>query len=443
MSLTKTVNGKTASRTVNTLYMIVLLIGGTLAALALSLMLVIVGLDPPMEDVRLLFLFMSASGGFSLLAAYALYRRGATQWFSSLRWTLLATCVMTVMLVFVNVLATARLMFISPHDLILTTALLLFGGAVSVISVHFLSNTLIDRIHQLGQAAQRVAQGDLGGRLDIQGRDELTRLASTFNQMTESLATLEAEKQQLEQTRRDLVAWVSHDLRTPLAVIRAMNESILDGVVTDPQTVKRYTETIQREIHHLGKMIDDLFDLAQIDAGHVSLTRERVSLSDMISDTVGSLSAKAETLNISITGEIADDIDLVSVAPDKIQRVLYNLLDNALRHSPPGGCVLLRAAVAGNAVRISVHNTGEAIAPSDLPHIFNRFYRGEPSRTQADNGYRGTGLGLAIVRGFVEAHGGKVSVVSDKSDGTTFTFTLPLSVMTATKPAIPVVSRDR
>lgn len=423
------------------MYVIALLMGGTLAALALSLMLVIVGLNPPMEDVRLLFLFMSASGGFSLLAAYALYRRGATQWFSSLRWTLLATCVMTVMLVFANVWVTARLMFISPHDLILTTALLLFGGVVSIISVHFLSNTLIDRIHQLGQAAQRVAQGDLRARIDIQGRDELTRLAATFNQMAEGLATLEAEKQQLEQTRRDLIAWVSHDLRTPLAVIRAMNESILDGVVTDPQTVKRYTETIQREVHHLGKMIDDLFDLAQIDAGHVNLNRERVSLSDMISDTIGSLSAKAEGLNISITGEIGDAVDLVSVAPDKIQRVLYNLLDNALRHSVPGGVITLRAAAVGNEVRVSVHNTGEPISPSDLPHIFNRFYRGEPSRTQADNGYRGTGLGLAIVRGFVEAHGGRVAVTSDRTAGTTFTFTLPLSVTTATKPAFPILQR--
>lgn len=440
MSLTKTVNS-TRTRTVNTLYMVILLIGGTLAALGLSLMLVIVGLNPPMEDVRLLFLFMSASGAFSLLAAYGLYRRGVTHWFSSLRWTLLATCVMTVMLVFVNVLVTARLMFISPHDLILTTALLLFGGAVSIISVHFLSNTLIERIHQLGHAAQRVAQGDLHARLEVQGRDELTRLATTFNQMAEGLAMVEAEKQQLEQTRRDLVAWVSHDLRTPLAVIRATNEAMLDGVVTDPQTVKRYTETIQREVHHLGKMIDDLFDLAQIDAGHVNLNRERVSLSDMISDTVGSLSAKAEQLNVSITGDISDDIDLISVAPDKIQRVLYNLLDNALRHSAPGNCVALHAAPHGNVVRISVHNMGEPISPLDLPHIFNRFYRGESSRTQTGDGYRGTGLGLAIVRGFVEAHGGTVSVTSDKTTGTTFAFTLPMSVMTATKPAIPVLQR--
>jgi signal transduction histidine kinase len=418
------------------------MLGGALLALALALMTVIVAMNPPMDDVKLLFTFMLASGLLSVGLAYGLYQRGITQWFGSLRWTLLATCIMTVMLVFVNVLVTARLMFISEHDLILTTALLLFGGLVSIISVHFLSRTLIDRISQLGAAAARVSQGDLGVRLPVLGRDELTQAAATFNQMAEGLAALEAQKATLEQTRRDLIAWVSHDLRTPLAVIRALNESILDGVVSDSATVQRYTQTIQREVGHLGRMIDDLFDLAQIDAGHLRLSRERVSLRDLISDTLGGLSARAAALGVTLSGEVADEIDILSVAPDKLQRVLSNLLDNALRYTPPGEAVrVLAEADPSGGIRVSVHNRGQPIPAAELPHIFNRFYRGEPSRAQGNGAARGTGLGLAIVRAFVEAHGGAVTATSSREAGTTFTFTLPASAHAETRPAIPALRR--
>jgi len=402
-----------------------LLLGSGLAGLLAALLLVMVTLSPPMDDVRLLFLFMSVTGGLSVFAAYVLYRRGMSRWFRSLRWVLLAITVLTVALVFVNVFVTAQLMFISYHDLILTTALLLFAGVVAVIAIYFISAAWIERIHELGWATQQVGRGDLTIRLGEQGKDELAQLAALFNQMTGELQAVDEQKQQLEQTRRDLVAWVSHDLRTPLAAIRAMNESILDGVVDDPQTITRYHHTIQREVNHLSHLIDDLFELAQLDAGHPHLTLETASLRDLVSDTLGSLSAQAAQKGITLTGDVEAGMDLIRMAPDKIQRVLNNLLDNALRHTASGGQVKLQARRAGKQAEIRVHNTGQPIATTDLPHIFNRFYRGEPARTQAGNGYRGTGLGLAIVRGFVEAHGGSIHV-ENTPDGTSFVFTLPL-----------------
>ena len=404
---------------------IIWLIVSVLLAFIVAMLVVVPTLNPPQRDVELLFIFMSTSGGGSIGVAYILYNRGMTQWFTSLRWTLLATCILNVMLIFANVLLTAQLMFISNHDLMLTTALLLFGGMVSVISVYFISTTLIERIHNVAGAFQHLARGHLQTRLPVSGRDELAQLAGTFNQMADALQSMDEEKRQLEQARRDLIAWVSHDLRTPLATIRAMNEAILDGVVTDPQTITRYTQNTQKEVEHLSHLIDDLFEVAQLDTGHLKLTRQMASLRDLISDTLGTIGAQAEQRGVILVGEVSDGVDMLFIAPDKIQRILYNLLDNALRHTPAGGKIILLAKKSLIGVEITVHNTGQAISPVDLPHLFESFYRGEPSRARSEGGQRGTGLGLAIVRGLVEAHGGQISVISNPEQGTTFTFTLP------------------
>jgi signal transduction histidine kinase len=397
----------------------------TLGALVLSLAIIIIALSPPMQDIQLLFLFMSSTGCITIGTVYFLYRRGAMQWFRSLRWTLLAITVLTVLLVFVNVFVTAQLMFISRHDLVLTTALLVFAALVSVISVFFISNTLIDRIHKLVKATQRLAKGDFKTRLEVDGNDEIAELTQTFNTMARALQEVDEQKRLLEQAKRDLIAWVSHDLRTPLAAVRVMNEAMIDGVVTDPETVSRYRQNIQNEIQHLSHLIDDLFELAQLDTGHITLKCEMTSLHDLISDALGSLHVRAEQQSITLTGNVSNQIGLVSIAPDKIQRVLHNLLENALHHTPAGGKIMLTAQKCEREILISVHNTGSYIADTDLPHIFKSFYRGERSRAQASNGYRGTGLGLAIARGFVEAHGGKLWVESQIDKGTTFMFTVP------------------
>jgi signal transduction histidine kinase len=244
--------------------------------------------------------------------------------------------------------------------------------------------------------------------------------------MVDGLQAIEAQKQYLEQTRRDLVMWVSHDLRTPLATLRAMNESILDGMVTDPATLTRYLRGMQGELFHLSKMIDDLFALAQMDNGVFRLQREPASLRDLISDTLGGMSAKAAQHGINLQGEVEAGVDVLQIAPDKIQRVLNNLIENAFRHTPSGGTVCITARQICREVEVAVQNTGSVISPDDLSHIFESFYRVEPSRAQRD-GMRGAGLGLAIVRGFIEAHGGHIRVESNAIDGTTFRFTLPIS----------------
>ena len=400
------------------------LLVGMLAALAISLEIVVVNLNPPQSDIQLLLLFMLGSGSASVGSVFLLYKLGVLEQFNSLRWTLLANIILLVALIILNVWLTAQLMFISEHDFVLTIALLIFAGAVSALSVFFIANVWIERIYQLGNAAKRLQSGDLQARLPVRGKDELAQLTSAFNRMVDGLQAIELQKHQLEQTRRDLVAWVSHDLRAPLANIRVLNEAILDGVVSDPQTVNRYIQTVQRELFHLSKMIDDLFELAQLDAGNFVLHCETASLHDLISDALGSMSAKADGHGIRLDGSLDAGIDIVTIAPNKIQRVLHNLLENALEHTPAGGAISIHARRIPGAVEVRVHNTGTVIPSSDLPHLFESFFRSEPSRAQSD-GRRGTGLGLAVVKGFVEAHGGQVNVESSPEAGTTFRFTIP------------------
>lgn len=396
------------------------------AALTGAIFIVVITLSPSNSDLLLLLLFMSGTGIVTVSLSYHLYRRGFARWMRSLRWALLITVVFTVILMFINVWVTAKLMFISYHDLALTTALLLFAGLTSIAFGFFVSTTITDGIRELAQAARQLAQGDLSVRLDVRGNDELARLAETFNWMASNLQLIDEEKRAIEHTRSNLIAWVSHDLRTPLSSMRVMIEALMDGVVSDPETVQRYLQNTQAEIKHLSTLINDLFELAQIDVGHFSVTCVDASLGDLISDTIGSMSAQAQQKQITLRGHMDEGIDPVYMAPDKIQRVLYNLVDNAIQHTPASGTITLNAYSAGSAIRIDVHNTGSSIDARDIPHIFSSFYRGEPSRSRSENGQRGAGLGLAITRGIVEAHGGKIWLENpEHQDGTTLSFIIP------------------
>jgi signal transduction histidine kinase len=401
------------------------ILSGMSAALALAVLYIIYRLKPPTGDVRLLVVFMSGSGLLTVLLAYLLYRRGIVQWFPSMHWSLLTSVVITVALIFVNVWFTAQLMFISKHDLVLTIALLLYAGLTALLFGLFIVATLTSRIDKLAQAARQVAEGKLETRLAVEGSDEIAKLAETFNWMASSLQKLDSQKRLVEQTRRTLIAGVSHDLRTPLTTMRVMIEAIADGVVTDPDTVARYVHSTLSELQHLSRLIDDLFELAKLDAGQLELQFDMSSLNDLISDVLSSMSVQATQHHIRVDGCVNPDADLVYMAPDKIQRVIYNLLDNALSYTPPDGLVTINACRDGAHIRVDVHNTGSYIDPVHVPHIFESFYRGESSRVRGDDGRRGTGLGLAIARGFVEAHRGKIWVDSTPERGTTFSFTLP------------------
>jgi signal transduction histidine kinase len=397
---------------------------GGLLGLGLLLFALVPQLELP-SDLKMLLLFVTSTGLVTIGAAYTAYRFKLVRWFRSLRWALLIAILLMVVLLFVNVWVTAQLMFISEYDLQVTAALLVFVGLIAIIFGLIVSSAITDGIRELARAAEEIAKGDLTTRLSITGNDELAEFARRFNWMVAQLQEMDDQKRMLEQTRRDLIAWASHDLRTPLTALRAMNEAMTDGLVSDPETMGRYLRNMQGEIQHLSYLIDNLFELAQLDAGHLQLNFQEVSLRDLVSDTLEQMRLRAERAHIALSGAVANEVDMVCIAPEKIQRVLNNLLDNAIRYTPAGGRVRLHAVDAGENVCVSVNNFAPDLKPLEVDQVFTRFYRQERARAQSSDGYRGAGLGLAITRGFVEAHGGKIWVESTPEVGVTFTFTLP------------------
>lgn len=404
---------------------LIIFLASLLVPIAGTLFIGIIMFQLPENDVQKLVTFMTLTGILTSLLSYGFYRLGIMELFSSLRWSIWMVIALTVLMIFLNVWVIARFTFIEPHYLTLTSALLVFAGLTAITIGFFTSKTMTDRLCKLTDATNQLARGDLTTRLDISGNDEIAQLATTFNSMAGNLQEVDEQKRQLEQTRRDLIAWVSHDLRTPLTSMRVMIEAMLDGVVQDEETVHRYLDNSRAEIEHLSYLIDDLFELAQLDVGHLQIDVQRASISDLISDTLGSMMPKAKQHDIVLKGEVAEAVDMVTMAPDKIQRVLTNLVDNAIKYTPEGESVTLRAYCSGDDVRIDIHNSGSYIPQDVLPRLFESFYRGEQSRVQDDDGVRGTGLGLAIARGFIEAHGGHIWAKSDPDNGTTFSFTLP------------------
>jgi signal transduction histidine kinase len=379
-------------------------------------------MDPPRAELQLMGLLLALTAGGSAIAGYGAKRLGWLERAPALHWSFLGGYIFSSLLTFLNVWITAKLMFVSEHDLLLATVLLGFATGLAVLIGYFLSSVMVSRIGSLRQVAETVSQGDFSARANAQGRDELARLSQTFNQMASQLQLARQRQTEMERSRRELIAWVSHDLQTPLASIRAMVEAIADGVVEDPDTRQRYLHTIQREIQGLSALIDDLFQLAQLDAGGLNLDRQMESLSDLISDTLEGFSELAAQRKVSLLGEVEPEIDPVWMDARHIGRVLDNMLKNALHHSPAGGQVRLQARRQGNQVEISVSDSGPGIPPGDLPFIFERFYRGEKSRNRQTGG---AGLGLAIARGIVEAHGGQLRAENQPGQGAMFSIRLP------------------
>jgi len=378
-------------------------------------------MQPPPKEIGLMALFLSITALISTLVVYGSYRLGWMDRTPTIRWTLLGGYALSSLLTFLNVWLTARLMFASPHDLLLATVLLVFAGGMAMALGYFLSSTLTHRIGVLDRAARGIAAGDLLVRIPVRGRDEMADLASTFNQMAEQLQVAKVKQLELEGMRRDLIAWVGHDLQTPLASVRAVVEALADGMVEDPETAQRYLHTAQKNILSLSSLIDDLFQMAQLDAGGLVLERAENSLADLISDTLESFSELAARQGVDLKGSVEAGVDPVYMDAERIGRALNNLVSNALRHTPRGGGVEVRAGRVGKSARVEVIDTGEGIGADDLPNIFERFYRGEKSRSRSTGG---AGLGLAIARGIVEAHGGDIGVESGEG-GTRFFFTIP------------------
>jgi len=395
---------------------------GVLLILAITLGVFTILMSPPLNELRLMAVFLLITAIVSSAVGYAAYRLGWLTRSPTLRWTLLIGYAISSVLTFFNVWFSAQMMFASQHDLLLAIVLLIFAGGMAMALGYFLSSTITERIALLKDAADSLAEGDLTTRVAMNGRDEVAALASAFNQMAAQLQASDEKQRELVRLRTDLIAWASHDLQTPLASIRAILEALADGVIEDSESIQRYHKTAQREVQSLSLLIDDLFQMAQLDAGGLPLHRENASLSDLVSDTLESFTELAARQRVTLSGSVDPDVDPLYMDTQRIGRMLNNLISNALRHTPAEGQIELRARQAGTNVEVTVRDTGEGIRAEDLSHIFERFYRGEKSRSRATGG---SGLGLAITQGIARAHGGEIRVESTPGKGTLFIITLP------------------
>jgi len=269
--------------------------------------------------------------------------------------------------------------------------------------------------------ADAAKPGNIASVIDPPSR-ELRALADHLDEVFGELHGALEREHALETSRRELIAWISHDLRTPLGGIRAMTEAIEDGVVDDPETIARYHRTILVEVGRLTSMVDDLFRLSQLHAGLVRLELEPVHLADLVSDALSFASPLAQAQGVQLAGEVAQLDRLVGLSTIEFLRVMRNLLENAIRHTPGGGKVFVEADTSGREAIVAVRDGCGGIPSDELKRVFDVGFRGDLARSPSD-GPR-AGLGLAIVKGLVDAHGGTVDV-HNTDDGCCFTVRIP------------------
>jgi signal transduction histidine kinase len=334
-------------------------------------------------------------------------------------------------------------MFITEHDLRILWVVLVAAGAAGMAVALVLAGRVADASRSVGDMARRLGEaGPLAvTRADVNrsarpgGADgrppvpvELAALETELRLTSSRLAEAQLRTEAIEDSRRELVAWVSHDLRTPLAGIRAMIEALEDGVVSDEPTVRRYHATIRLEADRLAGLVDDLFELSQIQSGTLSLVKVPVSLDEFLADALAGAAVAARSKGLELRYQVADPVPVVEVATPEMIRVVRNLLDNAIRHTKPPGTVTLTAGVDGDgsAVELSVLDGCGGIPAEDIDRVFEMGYRGDLARTPGEG--RG-GLGLAVAQGLVRAHDGHISVTNE-SAGCRFTVRLPLHHLT-------------
>ncbi|CAN3978129.1 sensor histidine kinase [Kitasatospora purpeofusca] len=372
-----------------------------------------------MKDLLLIALFAAlGAGGAGLLGwpAVRLLRR------RSMALSLFCVAVVTVLAVTSGTFTVAQAMFLSAHDLGVVITVLAMAAVVSLCTAALLGRQVVAGSRALTEAARTVGS-DTGFAAPAHplGR-ELAQLSGELAATSARLAESRAREQALEQSRRELVAWISHDLRTPLAGLRAMAEALEDGVAEEPD---RYLARIRTEVERLTGMVDDLFELSRIQAGSLSLSLSRVSVYDLVDDALAGAHALARQRGVRLEGRQVEP-EPVEVDSREITRVLGNLLVNAIRSTPQDGVVAVSARREADEVVLSVTDGCGGIPAQDLPRVFETGWRGTAARTPrpAEAGGSGAGLGLAIVRGIVEAHAGRARV-HNVAGGCCFEIALP------------------
>ena len=325
----------------------------------------------------------------------------------------------------ISVLLFVQLMFVSGHDALLTLAAGAYSALLGLWAGRLLSHRVMDDVDALRAGLIAVGAGERSLSLQMGGRDELAQVAREVEAMVMRLAAAEAQREEADSARRSLIAAVSHDLRTPVTALRLLADAV-DDEIGDPATRREYVRRLGVHVRALGALIDDLFELTRIEAGEVAWTMQQVRIDELVEETVAAMAPAAQAGGISVRAEIDPSLLPAHANPERIQRVLFNLIQNAIRHTPADGSVTVRAASSGTSVEIEVADTGEGIAPADRERVFEPFQQGADRAARADGS---AGLGLAISRAIVEAHGGRIWIVDDAAGdldgGARVRFSLP------------------
>ncbi|MFL5910643.1 MAG: ATP-binding protein [Gaiellaceae bacterium] len=328
----------------------------------------------------------------------------------SIRSQLVILVLVAVCLPLVVVVGSGLVMF-GMHDETKFWAVVIVSGLASLGGALLLGRNILRPLDELRAASKRLAGGDLSARASESGPRELLELGSSFNEMASNL-------EHLFDARRELVAWASHDLRTPLASLRAMVEALEDNLARPEE----YLPAIRAQTELLSELVEDLFELARIDSGALALELREASLGELVASCLESLAADARAKGVRLESRLDPADPLVRIAPDKVQRVLLNLLANAVRHS--GGAVAVVVERDTDHVVVAVEDDGDGLAAGAPQRMFERFWREDDSRTRASGG---AGLGLAIAQGLVQAHGGTIWAENRNGGGARVAFTLPLA----------------
>ncbi|MCD2442043.1 HAMP domain-containing histidine kinase [Agromyces sp. SYSU K20354] len=307
-----------------------------------------------------------------------------------------------------SMVGVANAMYLSEHDLTVAVAVAAISGVVSLVLVAVLGWLVARNSRALSLAARRIGAGE---RLESAGRysnSELNALADELVATSAKLAESREREQRIESSRRELVAWISHDLRTPLAGIRAMAEALEDGIAPDPA---RYHRQMRIRVDQLSSMVDDLFELSKIDSDALHLSLKEVSLYDVVSDTVADLRPASRGRDIRVEAPLAQDL-IVTADPRELSRAIGNLLMNAIQHTPEGSPITVAVDLVEDRAMVSVIDAGGGIDEDDLDRVFEPAWRGSKARTPSmrEGSSSGAGLGLAIVKGIMSAHRGEVAV---------------------------------
>lgn len=323
-------------------------------------------------------------------------------------------------------LAAGNAMFLSSHDLAALWVVVAVGAVVGVVGALVLGERVGTASQSLGKAARRIADPSVTAETLRPSIREFTRLADELERTAKALEESRERERAMDRARRELVSWVSHDLRTPLAGIRAITELLEDGIVDDPDELAHYYATLRTESDRLAALVDDLFEYSRVSAGALSIEPEPVDLGDLVSDVLAAARPVASRRDITVDGRVETPAAAIVAGPGELARVLRNLVSNAVRESRDGGRVLVEAGVTGDEGHrygyLAVQDTCGGIPEDVLPRVFEASFRGQSARTPRHDG--GAGLGLAIARGLVEAHGGTITV-GNTAEGCRFFVRLP------------------